>query len=103
MLMRSISDGINNANGPSDFGIGHQLRINFLSQFRRKLFGIVQATMAEFFRKNYCSGHDRTRQCSSTSLINPGNPRQADGAQFFLVTKSASPVHLRKSLADLRE
>jgi hypothetical protein len=82
--------------------MGHQLRINFLSQFRRKLFGIVQATVAEFFRKNYCSGHNRTRQCSATSLINPGNPRQAGGAQSFLVTKSASPVHLRKSLADLR-
>jgi hypothetical protein len=95
--------GIYHANGPSDFGIGHQLRINFLSQFRRKLFGIVQATMAEFFGKNYCSGHDRTRQCSSTSLIDPRNPSQAGGAQFFLVTKSASPVHLCKSLADLRE
>jgi hypothetical protein len=95
--------GIDNANGPSDFRIGHQLRINFLSQIRRKLFGIVQATMAEFFRKNYRSGHDRTRQCSSTSLIDPRDPGQAGSAQFFLVTKSASPVHLRKSLADLRQ
>ena len=95
--------GIDNANGPSDFRIGHQLRINFLSQFRRKLFGIVQATMAEFFRKNYRSGHDRTRQCSSSSLIDPRDPSQARGAEFFLVTKSASPVHLRKPLADLRE
>jgi hypothetical protein len=95
--------GINHANGPSDFGMGHQLRINFLSQFRRKLFGIVQATMAEFFRKNYCSGYDRARQCSSTSLIDPRNPSEAGGVQFFLVTKSASPVHLRKSLADLRQ
>jgi hypothetical protein len=95
--------GIYHADGPSDFRIGHQLRINFLSQFRRKLFGIVQATMAEFFGKNYCSGHDRTRQCSSTSLIDPRDPGQAGSAQFFLVTKSASPVHLRKSLADLRD
>ena len=95
--------GINHANGPSDFRIGHQLRINFLSQFRRKLFGIVQATMAEFFRKNYCSGYDRARQCSSTSLIDPRNPSEAGGVQFFLVTRSASPVHLRKSLADLRQ
>jgi hypothetical protein len=86
-------DGIDNANGPSDFGVGDQLPINFLPQVRRELFGIVQAAMTEFFRKNYCSSHNRTRQCPPTSFINPGNPRDAGGAQFFLVTKSASPVH----------
>jgi hypothetical protein len=32
---------INNADRPSDLGIGHQLQVNFLAQFRRKLFGIV--------------------------------------------------------------
>ena len=86
-------DGIDHANGPSDFGVGHQLRINFFAQFRRELLGIVQAAMTEFFRKNYCSGHNRTRQRPATSLINPGNPRDAGGADFFLITKSASPAH----------
>ena len=86
-------DGIDNANGRSDFGVGHELRINFLPQVRRELLGIVQTTMTEFFRKNYCSSHNRTRQRPPTNLINPGNPRDAGGAQFFLVTKSASPAH----------
>jgi len=86
-------DRIDNANGRSDFGVGHQLRINFLTQLRCKLFRIVQTTMTKFFRKNYCSSHNRTRQRPPTNLINPGNPRDAGGAQFFLVTKSASPAH----------
>ena len=86
-------DGIDNANGRSDFGVGHELRINFLPQVRRELLGIVQTTMTEFFRKNYCSSHNRTRQRPSTNLINPGNPRDAGSAEFFLITKSAAPAH----------
>src|SRR4029077_10172 len=86
-------DGIDHANGPSDFGVGHQLRINFLPQVRHELLGIVQAAMTEFFRKNSCSGHNRTRQRPAASFINPGNPRDAGSAEFFLITKSAAPAH----------
>jgi hypothetical protein len=88
-------DGIDSADRPPDFGIGYEIRINFLAQFRRKLFGIVQATMTKFFRKNYCSGHNRARQRTPTSFINPSNTRDTGAAQFFLVTKSASPIHFR--------
>ena len=84
---------IDDANCPSDFGIEHQIRVNFLAQFGCKLFGIVQPTMTKFFRKDNCSGDNRTRQCPATSFINPSNPRNASCAQFFLVTKSASPAH----------
>jgi hypothetical protein len=86
-------DRINNTDSPSDFGIGDQIRIDFLAQFWRQLFGIIQATMTKFFRKNYCGGNNRTRQRPATSFINSCNSRYAGGAQFFLVTKSASPVH----------
>jgi hypothetical protein len=86
-------NGIDSADRPSDFGIGHQLRINFLAQFRRELLGIVQAAMTEFFRKNYCSGHNRTSQRTPTSFINPSNTRDTRAAQSFLVTKSAPPIH----------
>ncbi len=75
--------------------MGHEIRIDLLAQFRCKLFGIVQATVTKFFRKNYCSGHNRAGQRTPTSFINPANTRDAGGAQFFLVTKSASPVHFR--------
>ena len=34
-------DRIDNANRPSELWIGHQIQINFLAQFRRKLLGIV--------------------------------------------------------------
>ena len=34
-------NGIDSANRPSDFGIGHQIRIDLLAQFRCKLLGIV--------------------------------------------------------------
>jgi len=86
-------NGIDDADRPSDLGIGHQLRINVLAQFRCKLFGIVQATVTKFFRKNYSSSHNWTSQRTAPSFVNPSDPRNAGGAQFFLVTKSASPVH----------
>src|SRR3954447_14347851 len=52
---------IDNAHGPSDFGIRNQFAIDFFAQFRRELFGIVKTTMPEFFGKNCRSGNDRPR------------------------------------------
>jgi hypothetical protein len=86
-------NGIDNADRPSDFGIGHQIRIDLLAQFRCKLLRIVQPTVTKFFRENYCSGHNRTCERATSSFINPRDTRNAGGAQFFLITKSASPVH----------
>jgi hypothetical protein len=59
--------------------------------------------MTEFFGENHCGCDDWTRQCPAARFVNPGNPRDSNGAEFFLVAKSAAPVHPRKSLADLRE
>jgi len=59
--------------------------------------------MTEFFRENHCGGDDWSCQGAAASFVNPGNARDSDCAEFFLVTKSAAPIHLRKSLADLRE
>ncbi len=86
-------DGINNGDSPSDFGIRDQVAINLSAQFRRELFRIVQATMTEFFGKNHCGCDDWTRQCTAARFVNPGNPRDSDGTEFFLVTKSAPPIH----------
>jgi hypothetical protein len=96
-------DGINNTDRPSHFGIRDQLAIDLFAQFRRELFGIIQTTMTEFFRKNDSRGDDWSCQGAAASFVNPGNARDSDGAELFLVTKSAAPVHPRKSLADLRE
>jgi hypothetical protein len=86
-------NGIDSADRPSDFGIGHQIRIDLLAQFRCKLLGIVQATVTKFVRENYCGGYNRTRQRPATSFINPRDTHDTGAAQFFLVTKSASPAH----------
>ncbi len=92
-------DGINNTDSPSDFGIRNQVAINLFAQFRRELFGIVQATMTEFFRKNDSRGDNRTRQCTTAGFVNPGDARDSDGAEFFLVTKSAAPIGHRQKLS----
>jgi hypothetical protein len=96
-------DGINNTDSPSDFGSGDEFAVDFLAQFRRELFGIVQATMTEFLWENHCGRDDWTRQRAAARFVNPGNARDSNGAELFLVTKSAAPIHPRKSLADLRE
>ncbi len=95
-------DGINNTDSPSDFEITDEFAIDFLAQFRGKLFGVVQATMTEFFGENYCGRDYWTCQCTAARFVDPGNARDSDCTEFFLVTKSAAPIHTRKSLADLR-
>jgi hypothetical protein len=52
----------------------------------------------EFFRKNDGGGYNRTRQSTAASLIDPGNASDANGAEFFLVTKSAAPIHAIRRL-----
>ena len=39
--------------------------------------------MTEFFGENHCGCDDWTRQCPAARLVNPGNPRDSDGAEFF--------------------
>jgi hypothetical protein len=90
-------DGINNTDSPSDFGIRDEFAIDLFAQFRRELFGIVQMTMTKFFRKNDSRGDNRTRQRAAASFVNPSDTRDSDGAEFFLVTKSAAPIHQRES------
>lgn len=51
---------IDDADSPSHFRIRDKLAINFLPQFSRELFGIVQTPMTKFFRENYCGCDDRT-------------------------------------------
>jgi hypothetical protein len=52
----------------------------------------------EFFRKNDGGGYNRTRQSTAASLVDPGNTSDANGAEFFLVTKSAAPIHAIRRL-----
>ena len=59
--------------------------------------------MSEFFRKNRCGRDNWTGQRTAAGFVNPSNAREAGGTKFFLVTKSAAPVHPRQSSTDLRE
>src|SRR5262249_39110835 len=88
-------DGIDHADRPSDFGIGYQIGINLLAQFRRQLFGVVEATMTKFLGQNDSCSHNRPCESATPGFVNSGNACNAGGAQFFFVTKSASPVHFR--------
>lgn len=50
---------IDHANGPRDFAVAGKIDINFLAQFRGELFGIIQASVPEFFREDHGRGHNR--------------------------------------------
>jgi hypothetical protein len=49
--------------------------------------------MAELFRQHRGGGDNWTGQSTAASLIDPSDASGADGAEFFLVTKSAAPIH----------
>ena len=87
-------DGIDDAYCPSDFRIRDEVAVDFLAQFRRELFGIVQAAVTEFFRQDHRRRDHWTRQRAAACVIDPGDASDAISAKFFLVTKSAAPVHL---------
>src|SRR6266516_51467 len=56
--------------------------------------------MTEFSGENHCSRNDGTRQRATARLVNSGDPRDSDGTESFLVTKSTAPVHRQKLSAD---
>jgi hypothetical protein len=87
--------GIDNTDRPSEVRIRDQVVVNFFAQVRCKLFGIVQAPVTELFRKNDGGGYNRTRQSATASFIDPRDASHANGAELFLVTKSAAPIHFR--------
>ena len=59
--------------------------------------------MTEFFGKNHGCGDDWTCQRAAACFIDAGYASDTISAEFFLITKSAAPVHPHKSLTDLRE
>jgi hypothetical protein len=59
--------------------------------------------MTEFFWQNYGGCDDWTCQRAAACFVDAGYASGAISAEFFLITKPAAPVHLRKSLTDLRE
>ena len=90
--------GIDNTDRPTEIRVRDQVVINFFAQVRRELFGIVQAPVPKFFRKNDGGCYNRTCQSTAASFIDPGNTSDANGAEFFLVTKSAAPIHAVRRL-----
>jgi hypothetical protein len=59
--------------------------------------------VTEFFGKNYCGGNHWTGQGTAAGFVNPRNAQNSGSTQFLFVAKSAAPIHLRKSLANLRK
>jgi hypothetical protein len=55
--------------------------------------------VTELFRKNHGGGDNGTRQSTAASLIDPGNTSHANGAEPFLITKSATPIRHRQNLS----
>ena len=93
-------DRIDNTDCPADLRITNQFTINFFTQFRCKLFGIVQAPVPEFFRKNHCGGDNRTSQSTATSLVDAGDARDTSGAQLPFMTESTAPIHRSADYTD---
>jgi hypothetical protein len=95
-------DVINNANRPSDIRIGDQFLVNSFSKFGCELFRILQFAVSKPFGQDNRSGYHRTGQGASPSFINAGDPADSDCAKFFLVSKTASPVHETETTEKLK-
>jgi hypothetical protein len=90
-------DMIDKTDSPGDLRVAGKVGINLLTQFRRQLFGIIQAPVTEFFWKNDGSRNNGTRQSTAASLVDSSDTSHAGAAECFLVTKSAAPTHRAKN------
>lgn len=86
-------DGIDDADGPHDGGVGDEFAVNFLTPLGQKLLGIVQPSMPEFFRQDNGSGHDGTGERAATGFIDTGYAGDAERAQSALMPESATTIH----------
>jgi hypothetical protein len=91
-------DVIDKADSPGDFGVTGKFAIDLLTQFWRKLLGVIQESVPEFFWKNDGTCNHRARQGTAASLVNSSNTSDASGAEFLLVTESATPIHAIRML-----
>ena len=58
--------------------------------------------MTEFFREDDRGSNDGTRQRAPARFIDPGDASHAISAKFFLVAKSAAPVHRAENTENLK-
>lgn len=85
---------IDHAYRPEDGAIGDEIVINLLAFLWKELLGIVQFTMAKFFRKNNRSRHNRPSESATASLVDAGDRRDTYGAKFAFMPETTATVHL---------
>ena len=81
---------IDNADGPEDIGVAHKFGINFLAQVGEELFGILQTFVPEFFGENNGGCDDGSGERAAPGFIDPGDARQAQGAELAFMTKTTT-------------
>jgi len=86
-------DVIDNTDRPPNFSIGDQFLINIFAQLRRQLFGVLEFFVPEPLRQNNRSCDYWSGERPASGFIDSGDAADSDCAQFFLVSKTASPVH----------
>ena len=86
-------DGIDHPDRPANRLVRQEFFVNLLPLFREELFGIVQLPMPEFLRKDDRRGYDRSREGSTSRLIDPRDAGDAERPKFAFMPETTSPVH----------
>ena len=86
-------DGIDDADRPANRLVREELFVNRLPLFREELFGIVQLPVPEFLRQDDRRGYDRSRESSTSSLVDPGDAGNAERPKFAFMPKAAATIH----------
>jgi len=69
--------------------------VNLFTTLRKKLFGIVQTPMPEFFWKNNRSGYDRSGEGAATRFVDSGDDRDTERTQFAFMPEATTTIHGR--------
>jgi hypothetical protein len=86
--------------GPRNFAVTNEFVVDLFAQFGCELLGILQFAMPEFLGKDRRRRDNRPGQRTAPGFIDSGNARDANGAQFLFITKTAAPIHRRSFAAE---
>ena len=86
-------DRIHDADRPENGAVRDEILVNLFALFRQELLGVVQPSVAEFFRENDCRGYNGAGKSAAARFIDAGDRGDTEGAEFAFMPEATTSVH----------
>jgi len=89
---------IDDADGPANRLVCHEIAVNFLALLRQELLRVVQLSMPKSFRQNNGGCYDGSRERAAASFVDSRDSRDTERAKFAFMPETTATVHEGKIL-----